>query len=325
MPQVSGLGTTWNLPNYAGELFTADPTQTPLLSMIGGLTGGKQTDNFEFPTAVLYDYPDATQPEISEQASVTAPAASHIAREQENNVVQIHQEVIDLTYAKQSNSGRMSGLNTAGQQPNPQDEKAFQIQHKLIKIARDVEFSFIRGKYQKAGDGNTANKTRGMLELCTSETSASIAAAGAALSKDLLNQIYREMAQNGAYFNNMVLLCNAYQKQMITQVYASQFNATMQTTQNIGGMNITQIETDFFKMGVVWDRFMPEDTILIADIAHLAPAFQPVPGKGVLFQEDLAKQGASDRIQIYGQIGLAHGPAFLHGAITGLKTDTPAV
>lgn len=94
MAQVSGIGTTWNLPNYAGELFTADPTQTPFLSMIGGLTGGRQTDNFEFPTAVLYDFPDAAQPEISEQASTTAPAASHIAREQEKNVVQIHQEVI---------------------------------------------------------------------------------------------------------------------------------------------------------------------------------------------------------------------------------------
>lgn len=73
MPQVTGIGTTWNLPNYAGELFTADPTQTPFLSMIGGLTGGRQTDNFEFPTAVLYDFPEAAQPEISESASATAP------------------------------------------------------------------------------------------------------------------------------------------------------------------------------------------------------------------------------------------------------------
>jgi len=34
----------------------------------------------------------------------------------------------------------------------------------------------------------------------------------------------------------------------------------------------------------------------------------------------LAKGGASDKIQIYGQVGLAQGHAFLHGAITGLKT-----
>ena len=287
--------------------------------MIGGLTGGKQTDNFEFPTAVLYDFPEPEQPEISESASATAPVASHIARTQEKNVVQIHQEVIDLTYAKQSNSGRMSGLNTAGQNPNPADEKAWQIQQKLIKIARDVEYSFICGKYQVSTAANVANKTRGMLELCTSDTGTSIGAADVALNKALLDQLFREMADNGAYFGKMVLLCGAYQKQMITNLYADQFKANMQTTQNVGGMNITEIETDFFKMGVVWDRFMPNDSILVADMAHIAPVFQAVPGKGVLFQEDLAKTGASDKVQIYGQIGLAHGPAFLHGAITGLK------
>ena len=320
MPQVTGIGTTWNLPNYAGELFTANPTQTPFLSMIGGLTGGKQTDNFEFPTAVLFDFPEAKQPDISETASATAPAASHISKTQEKNVVQIHQEVVDLTYAKQSNSGRMSGINTAGQQPSAGDEKAWQIQQKLVKIARDVEYSFICGEYQISTAANVANKTRGMLELCTSDTGTSIDASEETLNKAMLDQLFREMADNGAYFGNMVLLCGAYQKQVITDLYASQFNANMQTTQNIGGMNITQIETDFFKMGVVWDRFMPKDSILIADIAHVAPVFQAVPGKGVLFEEPLAKTGASDKIQIYGQIGLAHGPAFLHGAITGLKT-----
>ena len=40
MANVSGTGTVWNLPNYAGDLFTADSTNTPILSAIGGLTGG---------------------------------------------------------------------------------------------------------------------------------------------------------------------------------------------------------------------------------------------------------------------------------------------
>lgn len=314
---VTGLGTTWNLPNYAGELFTADPTQTPLLSMTGGLTGGKQTDNFEFPTAVLFDYPEAAQPEISESASATAPAASAIAREQETNVVQIHQEVIDLTYAKLSNGGRMGGLNTAGQQPNPTDEKAWQIQQKLIKIARDVEFSFLRGTYQKATAANVANKTRGMLELAA--TVSTIDAAAADITVAMIKQLMLEMADNGAYFNNMVLFCGATQKQKITSLYENQLGYNQAASRNVGGMNIQEIETDFCKMGIVWDRFMPNDSILIADIAHIAPVFQAVPEKGVLFEEELAKVGASDRIQIYGQLGLAHGPAFLHGSITNLK------
>lgn len=313
---VENLGTVWNLPNYAGELFTADPTQTPLLSMIGGLTGGKQTDNFEFPTAVLFDYPEAKQPEISESASATAPTATAIARNQEKNVVQIHQEVIDLTYAKLSNGGRMSGLNTAGATANPADEKAWQIQQKLIKIARDVEFSFLQGKYQEATSADVANKTRGMLELA--KTASTVDAASSALTVDMLKTLMLEMANNGAYFNNMILFAGAKQKQAITTLYEKQIGYNQGAARNVGGMNVTEIETDFCKLGIVWDRFMPDDSILIADVAHIAPVFQAVPGKGVLFEEELAKIGASDRIQIYGQIGLAHGPAFLHGSITGL-------
>lgn len=312
---VTGLGTTWNLPNYAGELFTADPTQTPLLSMIGGLTGGKQTKNFEFPTAVLFDYPDAKQPEITEEASAKAPAASAIARKQESNVIQIHQEVIDLTYFKQSNSGRFSGINGSNQ-TNPIDEKAWQIQQKLIKIARDVEFSFINGKYQKATAANVANKTRGMLELAA--TVSTVDASSGELTTKMIKALMLEMADNGAYFNNMVLFAGAKQKQKITDLYEKQLGYNQGAPRNIGGMNITEIQTDFCKLGIVWDRFMPDDSILIADVAHIAPVFQEVEGKGVLFEEELAKIGASDRIQIYGQIGLAHGPAFLHGSITNL-------
>lgn len=316
MSNVTGIGTTWNLPNYAGELFTADPTQTPLLSMIGGLTGGKQTDNFEFPTAVLFDYPEAEQPSISESASATAPAASAIARNQESNVVQIHQEVIDLTYAKLSNGGRMSGINTAGQIANPADEKAWQIQQKLIKIARDVEYSFINGTFQKATSATVANKTRGMLELTA--TASTVDASSSALTVDMIKALMLQMADNGAYFNNMILFAGAKQKQAITSLYEKQLGYNQGAARNVGGMNVTEIETDFCKLGIVWDRFMPDDSILIADVAHIAPVFQAVPGKGVLFEEELAKVGASDRIQIYGQIGLAHGPAFLHGSITGL-------
>ncbi len=315
MANVTGVGTSWNLPNYAGELFTADASQTPLLSMIGSLTGGRQTTSSEFPTAVLFDYPQASQPGISESDSVTAPQSSLITREQETNVVQIHQEVINLTYMKMSNSGNMSGLNSSYGN-SVDDEKAFQIHHKLVKIARDVEHSFLNGEFNKATSANDANKTRGLIELTKNGTT--IDAGGSVLSKTMLDSLYRSMAENGAYFDNMVMFLPAYQKQMITDIYANQFNATMGARETIGGVNITQIETDFFRMGVVWDRFMPKDTVLIADVNHIAPVFQAVPEKGVIFEEQLAKTGASDMIQIYSQIGLAHGPAFLHGSITNL-------
>mgnify|MGYP001941613479 CR=1 FL=1 len=322
MPEVTGLGTNWNLPNYAGELFTADATQTPFLSMIGGLTGGMQTNNDEFPTGVLYDLPEATQPDISEKASATAPAASAIARKQETNVVQIHQEVLDLTYSKLANSGKMSGINAAMDAPNPRDELTWQTKQKLIKVARDVEYSFLRGKFAKSTADNVANKTRGMIDLCSKGTT--VAAAGSVLTLKLLNQLYLEMANNGAMFTNMVAFVSAKQKQAFSQIYAKQFGFNLPATRNVGGVNVTDVETDFCKLGIAWDRFMPDDTILIADIGLIAPVFQAVPNKGVFFLEPLAKVGASERFQLYGQIGLAHGPAFLHGTITGLgDTATP--
>ena len=319
---VNGTGTIWNLPNYAGELFTASTTDTPFLSMIGGLSGGKLTNDYEFATGVLYDYPDASQPAISERASLTAPQATAIARRQEKNVTQIFHEVIDLSYVKQSNGGRLSGLNSAGQQANPADEKAWQIQRRLVKIARDVEHTFLNGTYNLATKDDEANQTRGMIELCKSDAGTNINANGADLSESLIKNLTRMMADNGAAFGNTVVFANSYQKQKITEAFQKQVGFQLPASRNVGGLNINEFETDFCKLGVVWNKFMPADTILVADLAHIAPVFQAVPNKGVLFEEPLAKVGASDKIQIFGQIGLDHAPAFLHGCIYGLATGT---
>ena len=44
---AAGFGT-FNLPNFVGELFKLSPLETPLLSLIGGLTGGQQTNSVKF-------------------------------------------------------------------------------------------------------------------------------------------------------------------------------------------------------------------------------------------------------------------------------------
>lgn len=316
MANVTGTGTSFNLPNFAGELFTASPTKTPFLSMIGGLSGGRKTESDEFATGQLYEFPEAAQPAISEQASETAPAATALVREQKTNVTQIFQESIVLTYAKLANRGKLSGLNTAGQAANPASELDWQIARRLEKIARDVEHTFLNGSYNKAADASQANKTRGMFELCSTGTT--IAAGNQPLSVDLLKALFRAMSDAGAAFENMVLFCGADQKQRITALYEKQLGYNTPAARNVAGMNITKIETDFFEMGVVYDPFVAPDRILISDVAACAPVFQDVPGKGTLFLEDLAKTGAAEKKQIYGQIGLDHGPAFLHGSITGL-------
>ena len=314
---MNGVGTSFNLPNYAGELFTASPKKTPFLSMIGGLTGGKVSNSFEFVTGQEYELPAASQPAISENASLTAPTPSHITRGQKTNTCQIYHESIDLSYAKMSQNGKLEGLHLAGQAANPVSEEDWQIQRKLEKIATDVEYSFINGVYQRAADADTPAKTRGMFELCKDVTS--IDAEGAELSKALLDAFYLELVQNGALWDNMTMYVGATLKQKITNIYADQFKAQMGMGEKKAGMNVVTIETDFGLINIVLDTFVPAGSLLVADIAHVAPVFCPVPNKGVLFKEDLAKTGADNKKQIYGQIGLDHGMAFMHGAITGLK------
>jgi hypothetical protein len=47
----------------------------------------------------------------------------------------------------------------------------------------------------------------------------------------------------------------------------------------------------------------------------------PIPGKGELFLEPLAKTGAAENSQLYGEWGLQYGPQTMHGEITGLTTS----
>lgn len=314
---VTGMGTSWNLPNYAGELFTASPKKTPLLSTIGGLTGGKTSNSLEFVCGQEYELPAASQPAITENASVTAPTATAIAREQKTNTCQIFQETVEITYAKQANAGKLEGLNLGNQSATPTNELDWQIARKLEKMATDVEYTFINGTYQKATSAIVAPKSRGLFALCADSTA--IDAQEADLTKDLMDAFFLELAQNGALWDKMQLHVNAAIKQKLTKIYEAQYNAQMNMGNRQAGGNVITIETDFGLVDIVYNQFVPVKSMLAADVAHISPVFNPVPGKGVLFVEDLAKNGAAERKQIYGQIGLDHGMAFMHGSMTNLK------
>ena len=305
-------GTVWNLPNFLGELFTASQLQTPVLTMIGGLNGAKQATNFEFAVDQTYEHEAASQPAITETASLTAPTAISYVRAQDKNVCQIHQEQVSISYAKASTFGRLSGIATAGEPPVVASEKDFQILRALEKIARDVEYSFIRGTYAISTSAAVANTTRGL----NAAVASTIAAAGAALSKTLIQNLLRTMYAAGAVFANAVFVVNAFQKQQLSTIYGY-----APTDRNVGGLNIKQVETDFGNIGTVLDSFQATDTLLIADLAPVSVVTLPVPNKGNMFFEELARTGASEKGQVYGQIGLDHGPGFMHGTITGLATS----
>jgi len=305
-------GNVWNLPNYVGELFTADMINTPFLTMAGGLTGGVQTNNFEFAIDSEYAHETLAQETITETESLTPPTVISYVRDQTKNVTQIFQEQVSVTYVRMSNQGRLSGINTAGAKNSVASEKDFQIARALEAIARKVEWHFLQGTYALSAAVNQPNQTRGMLEVCAGMST--VAAAGAAFSKTLFDTLMLEMFDHGAMFKNMVLFCNGYQKQMISNIYGY-----APEDRNVGGVNIKQIETDFGNIGIApAHRMMPTSSLLLADMSVISPVFQPVPGKGNMFYEELARTGAAETGQLFGQIGLNSGPDFAHGSLTGL-------
>lgn len=319
MANISEISKVFNTPNYSGMLYTSSPIETPFLTLIGGMGGARarQTSNFEFTTGSLYEHDEATQPNISEDASLTAPAVKTFIRNQETNVTQIHHETIEVTYPKQANGGRLSGVNTAGQQNNVADELNWQIARKMEKIARDVEFSFLQGTFNKTSGSSTANKTRGMIAAAGTEIDAS----GEILTYDILSEAMEKSWEAGAMFRNYYFFVNGTQKRVLTSIFQNMKGFILPASRNEGGVNITSFETDFGMVNIVLDKFMPKNTILGADISVIAPVEQNTPGKGNFFLEDLAKTGAADKKQIFGMIGLDHGPGFMHLVIKNLKTD----
>lgn len=308
----------WDNPNYVGELYLIGANQTPFLNMIGGLTAGANTvAGFQFPLAQPWALNAASQPAITETASLTAPTAESYVRAIDVNTCQIYQSQVSVSYAKQSMAGTVTadattGLVGMGNQPVT-SEKDFQIAAHLKQIAADVEYTFLNGTYAQATASNVAAKTRGIITGATTNT---VAAGSVDLSKALIDELLREMAANGSAFGTPVCFVNALQKQRLTDIYG-----VAPRDRKIGGMDIAVIETDFCELGIVWAPKVPAAELLIADLSVCKPVFLPVPGKGVLFYEPLSQTGASEKGQIYGQIGLDYGPEEMHGTITGLTTS----
>lgn len=399
MAGITGMGQTYNLPNYVGELFMLTPEDTPLLSAIGGLTGGKSISATEWSwqTADLRDPSNRQRTEGQD-----APTAEGRVRATVKNVVEIHQEKVSVSYTKQAATQQITTPGSAPYQVNAgqnnpvTSELNWQVQQALKSIALDVNWTFVNGTYNQPTDNTTARRTRGLLQAIatnrvmngTSVTGATSAtdtisstghglsngnkivftATGAAtnivagriyyvvsaatdtfkvattsggsaltlgtatgiaftkpdtdaLSLDDVNALLQLGYDNGGFSEQATatLLCNSVQKRQITKAAASAYGQYMETSRTVGGVNVTTLVTDFGTLNVMMDRHMPQDTIAAVSLEQLAPAFLEIPGHGHFFEEPLARTGAADNVQLYGEIGLEYGNERAHAVLAGLK------
>lgn len=307
---------SFSVLNYSGMLYNKSDTNTPFLNAISGNV--KYTNSVEFVTGQFYASEEGAIPAISETASLTAPDATFVTREQKTNVTQIFHEAVAISYAKESNMATLSGVNIAGQVANPQDELDFQVARKMEKIKRSIEKTFIQGAYNKATSDATINKTRGMLEAITTNV---IAGGGAPLDLWLVNDAVKAIKDSQGEIDGLLVFMNTTQ---LMQLHGNAVELGVELGNAYMNEFGIQVRDLILPIGAtvrcVIGAFIPEGTVLVANTRVCGPVEQPVPRKGNFFLEELAKTGAGTKYQIFGQIGLDHGPEYFHAKITGLST-----
>ena len=314
------FATSFSVLNYSGMLFNRGNTRTPLSSIIG--SRAKTTNHVEFVIGQEFTGGGAgEQPDISEGASLTAPEASVATRTQNTNVTQIFMEAVGISYAKQSNMGTISGLNVANQQANPINELDFQVAVKMQKIARDIEYTFINGTYNKALSDSTANKTRGLVSAITSNvTSMGNKPLGLWGIADMLRKVY----DSNAPIQNLVLWCDAITMFQINADAVNNGLTVVPASRDINGIALSSVVTPLGVVYLYLGECLPAGTALLLNLDVIAPVHQSVPGKGNFFLEPLAKTGAGEKYQLFGQMGLDHGPEWYHGKFTDIATTFTA-
>jgi hypothetical protein len=311
--------------NYRGVLYLYGKSKAPFLAAIGGRS--KRVSAWTFPLASPWTLSAGAQTVQSEDDAAGAGTIQTVSRGQDTNVCQIMKYDVQTTFKKQSLANDFSGVNSLD--PNPVlDELGFQKKAGLMQLAKNIEKSFLDSTYVAASTSATATATRGLSEAITTNT---VAAGSKKLEKAMIEELVREMIDSGAPFENVVMLCNVFQMQQISDIYGY---APMD--RSVGGVAIDQFLVP--GAGVIRTLFSPEmpaGSVFLAELSVCAPVYVPVSyvadgnlepqmqggAVDVLFQPSQVVMGAARGGFLYTQIGLDYGPEEYHGSITGLATS----
>lgn len=146
--------------------------------------------------------------------------------------------------------------------------------------------------------------------------------AGVAVTPTIVGTLLGQIFDNGgiAEQDTATLWVSSTQRMKLTAAYATAYGQTdlFKDSRTVGGVAMTQIVTDFGTLNLATERALPPDCLFVTSTEQIEPVFLNIPGKGVLFEEELAKTGASEKSQVYGEIGMKAGNPLAHGYIRGL-------
>jgi hypothetical protein len=321
----TGYASNWNVENVNGDiLITFSPTDYPFLSRLAGV---KQAASHEFAMSAQYALAGFSAAGVPEDTSVTAPTAVAYGRTNETNYTQTQHKSISVTYDKLASNNRLvftevgtSGFAYTGDplQNAINDELAFQVSRVKEQLYGNLETAFMTGTKTQSTAGSVAWATGGIETLVSTNK---VNASSAQLSKTLIDNLLRTMFSAGAKFRRMVFFANAWQRYKLSEIYSY-----VPPDRTMGGGTVGQVQTDFGLIDIVPTKFATSTILSLVDMSYCYLVKQPVPGKGYMpdglyFMEELAKTGAAEKYQIFGNNGLDIGAEKLHGQIYGLATS----
>jgi len=321
---VNAVATSFDLPNFIGELWQKGRRPNAMLQLIGDPTvnaaGIRYIGSTQFAMGVDFALPAPAQPAILQGA---APTMQELPTEQETNVVQIFQRGVGLTYSRMGDTDQIDGLAVVpggGSGPLNAQEASLdrQIQLQLLAMAQDLNTTFLNGAYVLAGSSATAYKTRGLLTAIATHSFKNGGVARA-LTTGLVDTALQTMVADGAFLQGDVIYALAPATEFANLINAYYVPQQQPRSFDVSGTKVAEIYTKWATIVPKWDPDMPAGQIAFVQAQHCRPVMKVIPKKGAIFAEPLSKTGSQEQWQVYGEIGLDYTSEYLHGVLGDLS------
>ncbi|MCK9569455.1 DUF5309 domain-containing protein [Candidatus Pacearchaeota archaeon] len=331
MANTDHIATSFITPQYVGALIQAQgAVKTSFLNRLGGIGSGgaKRAKGWTFAMNSHNALDSSAQKSITENDSLTVPTARNYDRGQDTQVCQIFQYGVGATWGAESDLTKLSGIAVAGEIEDVNDPLASNLNMTILQAAQDIEYHMLRGLYQTSSADTTAYQMRGMFSRTVQGGGAGVTisthdvdAGGDALAvADVDALMLAMMETNPTPVDNLTIVGRYSAIKKLTDLYGVTIMAG--PNNNIGTANgkIDTIATEAGVFPIMVVPQMPALTLGFVDFSKISIVFLPVPEKadrpgGYFFYTPLARTGAADQGQLYGQVSIDIGAEEFHGQI----------
>jgi len=314
MSSTAAVAQSYNDTNVLGQVLSTGAANNTgkFLAAIGGLNGARRVQSQSFDMGAYNALDTPSQNAIDETASLTAGTPQFYAKSQKENVCQIQKEEVQVSNLRQSATQQISSSTFSGIAPTV-SEFDTQAALKIKQFMADWEYACLRGTYVARSAVTTDVAMGGLIDSTIGISTNKVNASSAALDKDMIDELLISMSNNGAPMERLVLVCEAKYKKAISEIYGFAPQA-----QNIGGVNVETIVSDFGNIGVIMTNCMYDSGLVIAaDLAYVRPVILPDLGQDILMREYM-DGGSAMKGYIEGFVSVDFFHESYHGSIYGI-------